>query len=48
MKDFRTCVKGLAAMGRPLWGKVLVSWIIGVVRIAASMSLCGCARPSWT
>ena len=38
MKDFRTCVKGLAAMGRPLWGKVLVSWIIGVVRIAASMS----------
>ena len=31
-------MKGLAAMGRPLWGKVLVSWIIGVVRIAASMS----------
>ena len=38
MKDFRTCMKGLAAMGRPLWGKVLVSWLIGVVRIAASMS----------
>jgi len=30
-------MKGLAAMGRPLWGKVLVSCIIGVVRIAASM-----------
>ena len=38
MKDFRTCVKGLAAMGRPLWGKVLMSWLIGVVRVAASMS----------
>lgn len=25
-------------MGRPLWGKILVSWLIGVVRIAASMS----------
>ena len=37
MKDFRTCMKGLTAMGRPLWGKVLVSCIIGVVRIAASM-----------
>ena len=38
MKDFRTCMKGLAAMGRPLRGKVLVSCIIGVVRIAASMA----------
>ena len=37
MKDFRTCMKGLAAMGRPLWGKILVSCLIGVVRIAASM-----------
>ena len=25
-------------MGRPLWGKVLMSWLIGVVRVAASMS----------
>ena len=38
MKDFRTCLKGLAAMGRPLRGRILVSWIIGVVRIAASMA----------
>lgn len=38
MKDFRTCMKGLVAMGRPLTGKVLVSCIIGVVRIAASMA----------
>ena len=37
MKDFRTCMKGLAAMGRPLWGRILVSCVIGVVRIAASM-----------
>ena len=37
MKDFRTCMKGLAAMGRPLRGRILVSCIIGVVRIAASM-----------
>ena len=38
MKDFRTCMKGLAAMGRPLRGRVLVSCIIGAVRIAASMA----------
>ena len=38
MKDFRTCMKGLAAMGRPLRGRILVSCIIGVVRIAASMA----------
>ncbi len=38
MKDFRTCVKALAAMGRPLVGRILVSCIIGVVRIAASMA----------
>ena len=38
MKDFRTCMKGLAAMGRPLTGKILVSCFIGVVRIAASMA----------
>ena len=31
-------MKGLAAMGRPLRGKVLVSCLIGVVRIAASMA----------
>ena len=37
MKDFRTCMKGLVAMGRPLTGRILVSCIIGVVRIAASM-----------
>ena len=30
-------MKGLATMGRPLWGKILVSCLIGVVRIAASM-----------
>ena len=38
MKDFRTCMKGLAAMGRPLTSKILVSCVIGVVRIAASMA----------
>ena len=38
MKDFRTCMKGLVSMGRPLRGRILVSCIIGVVRIAASMS----------
>ena len=38
MKDFRTCMKGLASMGRPLRGRVLVSCIIGAVRIAASMA----------
>ncbi|MBR6212994.1 MAG: ABC transporter ATP-binding protein [Bacteroidales bacterium] len=38
MKDFRTCVKALAAMGRPLVGRILVSCIIGAVRIAASMA----------
>ena len=38
MKDFRTCMKGLAAMGRPLRGRILVSCIIGVFRIAASMA----------
>jgi ABC-type multidrug transport system fused ATPase/permease subunit len=38
MKDFRTCLKGLTAMGRPLRGKILVSCLIGVVRIAASMA----------
>ena len=37
MKDFRTCMKGLRAMGRPLRGRILVSWLIGVVRVAASM-----------
>ena len=38
MKDFRTCMKGLAAMGRPLRGRILVSCIIGVFRIVASMA----------
>ena len=38
MKDFRTCMKGLVAMGRPLRGRILVSCIIGVFRIAASMA----------
>ncbi len=38
MKDFRTCMKGLAAMGRPLRGRILVSCVIGVFRIAASMA----------
>ena len=38
MKDFRTCMKGLSAMGRPLRGRILVSCVIGVFRIAASMA----------
>lgn len=37
MKDFRTCMKGLLAMGRPYRGKILVNCLVGVVRIAASM-----------
>ena len=38
MKDFRTCLKGLREMSRPLRGQIAVSCLIGVVRIAASMA----------
>jgi len=38
MKSFRTCLKGLLAMFRPIRWKVLVSIFIGMARIAASLS----------
>lgn len=37
MKDFRTCMKGLWAMIRPVRGRVAVSVVIGLVRVAASL-----------
>lgn len=38
MKDLRTCLKGLGGMVRPMTGKILVSCLMGAVRIAASLS----------
>jgi len=38
MKSFRTCVKGLLALYRPVRWKVLVSIFIGLAKIAASLS----------
>ena len=37
MKDFKTCMKGLWTMFRPVRGKTLVSVLLGTVRIAASL-----------
>lgn len=36
-RDFKTCLKGLRTMFRPNRGRVLVSVLIGLVRIAASL-----------
>ena len=38
MKDFRTCMKGLSEMLRPVRGRVMVSILIGLGRIALSLS----------
>ena len=38
MKSFRTCLKGLRTMARPLRGPVAVGVVIGLVRIAASLA----------
>ena len=38
MTDFRTCMKGLWSMFRPIRGRVLVSILLGLVRIGLSLS----------
>ena len=38
MKDFKTCMKGLWRMTKPVLGRDLVTVLIGGVRIAASLS----------
>jgi len=38
MKDFKTCMKGLWRMSKPVLGRDLVTVLIGGVRIAASLS----------
>lgn len=38
MKNFKTCVKGLRGFIKPVRGRILVSCLIGVARIAASMA----------
>lgn len=38
MKDFKICVRGLAAMTRPAWKSIALSFVIGALRIAASLS----------
>ena len=38
MKDFKTCMKGLWRMSKPVLGRDLVTILIGGVRIAASLS----------
>ena len=38
MKDFRTCLRGLRAMIRPVWGRIAVTVLIGLVRIGASLA----------
>ena len=38
MKDFKTCMKGLWRMSKPVLGRDLVTILIGAVRIAASLS----------
>lgn len=38
MKSFRTCLKGLRTMARPLRGQIAVGVAIGLVRIAASLA----------
>ena len=37
MKDFRSCMKALWAMGKPVRGRMAVTVVIGLVRIAASL-----------
>lgn len=37
MKDFRTCMKGLGSMIRPVSGRIIVTILIGLVRIGASL-----------
>ena len=38
MKDFKTCIKGLWRMSKPVLGRDLVTILIGLVRICASLS----------
>ena len=38
MKDFKTCMKGLWRMSKPVLGRDLVTVLIGLVRIAASLA----------
>ena len=38
MKDFKTCMKGLWRMSKPVLGRDLVTILIGAVRICASLS----------
>ena len=38
MKDVKTCLRGLARMTKPFVGKILVSVLIGTVRIVASLA----------
>ena len=37
MKDFRTCMRGLGSMVRPVSGRIAVTVLIGLVRIGASL-----------
>ena len=37
MKDFRTCMRGLGSMVRPVSGRIVVTILIGLVRIGASL-----------
>ena len=38
MKSLRPSLKALRKVARPFWGRVLVSILIGLLRIAASMT----------
>lgn len=38
MKDFRTCIRGIMHLSRPIRGRAAVSVFIGLVRIAASLT----------
>lgn len=38
MKDLKICVKALTAMTRPAWKGIVLSFLTGVLRIAASLS----------
>ena len=38
MKDFRSCFRGLMGIVRSLWWKLLVSFLLGVCRVALSLS----------
>ena len=37
MKDFKTCMKGLWRMTKPVVGRDVVSVLLGCIRIAASL-----------